>query len=67
MYQVRLAALLARDKRLRRLPVKPAELPGLPDAVTAAGDVRTLPSMWTGRGGLDGFYIARLQTMELGR
>jgi 16S rRNA (cytosine967-C5)-methyltransferase len=56
----RVAALLARDKNLRRLPVQPAELPGLADAVTPSGDVRTLPSMWAERGGLDGFYIARL-------
>ena len=44
----RLEALLARDKRLRRAPVEPAELPGLGDAITPAGDVRTLPSMWAG-------------------
>ena len=57
----RVAALLAHDKRLARLPVQPAELPGLADAITPAGDVRTLPSMWPERRGLDGFYIARLR------
>lgn len=57
----RVAALLAHDKRLTRLPVQPAEMPGLADAITPAGDVRTLPSMWPERGGLDGFYIARLR------
>jgi 16S rRNA (cytosine967-C5)-methyltransferase len=57
----RVEALLARDTRLARLPVQPAELPGLTDAITPAGDVRTLPSMWPERRGLDGFYIARLQ------
>jgi 16S rRNA (cytosine967-C5)-methyltransferase len=57
----RAEALLARDTRLARLPVQPAELPGLADAITPAGDVRTLPSMWPERRGLDGFYIARLQ------
>ena len=36
------------------------ELPGLAEALSPAGDVRTLPSMWAERGGLDGFYIARL-------
>ena len=56
----RVEALLARDPRLSRLEVLPAELPFLADAVTPAGDVRTLPSMWPDRGGLDGFYIARL-------
>lgn len=57
----RIEALLARDRRLKRMPVQPAELPGLESAVTPQGDVRTLPSMWPERGGLDGFYIARLQ------
>jgi 16S rRNA (cytosine967-C5)-methyltransferase len=56
----RVDALLAREPRLRRLPVQPAELPALEEAITAQGDVRTLPSMWPERGGLDGFYIARL-------
>lgn len=56
----RIEALLARDKRLSRVPVQPAELPGLDGALTRDGDVRTLPSMWPERGGLDGFYIARL-------
>jgi 16S rRNA (cytosine967-C5)-methyltransferase len=57
----RLEALLARDKRLCRVPVEPAELRGLGDAITPAGDVRTLPSMWPERRGLDGFFIGRLQ------
>jgi 16S rRNA (cytosine967-C5)-methyltransferase len=56
----RIDALLERDSRLSRRKVSPAELPDLADAVTPAGDVRTLPSMWPERGGLDGFYIARL-------
>ncbi|MBM3649270.1 MAG: RsmB/NOP family class I SAM-dependent RNA methyltransferase [Alphaproteobacteria bacterium] len=56
----RVAALLGRDKRLARVAVRPEELPGLAEAITPAGDVRTLPSMWAERGGLDGFYIARL-------
>ena len=57
----RVEALLARDKRLARRPVQPAELPGLESAITGEGDVRTLPSMWAERRGMDGFYIARLQ------
>jgi 16S rRNA (cytosine967-C5)-methyltransferase len=59
----RVEALLARAPRLKRVPVDAAELPGLADALTPAGDVRTLPSMWAERGGLDGFYIARLRAM----
>jgi 16S rRNA (cytosine967-C5)-methyltransferase len=56
----RVEALLDREPRLQRVPVVPAELPGLAEAITPAGDVRTLPSMWSERGGIDGFYIARL-------
>lgn len=56
----RLDALLARDKRLARVPVQPTELPGLEAAITKDGDVRTLPSMWPERGGLDGFFIGRV-------
>ena len=58
----RVEALLARDPRVKRMPVEPAELPGLTEAITPAGDIRTLPSMWPERGGLDGFYVARLRT-----
>jgi 16S rRNA (cytosine967-C5)-methyltransferase len=56
----RVEAALARGAPLARVPVRPCELPGLPDALTELGDVRTLPSMWPERGGIDGFYIARL-------
>ena len=34
---------------------------GLPEAITADGDVRTLPHHLGERGGLDSFYIARLR------
>jgi 16S rRNA (cytosine967-C5)-methyltransferase len=57
----RVEALLAREPRLRRVPVTEGELPSLAEAVTPAGDVRTLPSMWAERGGIDGFFMARLR------
>ncbi|MDE0388461.1 MAG: methyltransferase domain-containing protein [Rhodospirillales bacterium] len=44
-----------------RLPVLADELPGLPEAVTDAGDLRTLPCHWAEHGGMDGFYAARLR------
>ena len=31
------------------------------DFVTAEGDLRTLPCHWPERGGIDGFYVARLR------
>ena len=45
----------------RRQLIQQAELRGLGEAITPAGDVRTLPSMWPERRGLDGFFIGRLQ------
>lgn len=44
-------------------PVTPAELPGLENAVTARGLVRTHPGMAPGghTGGMDGFFVARFR------
>ena len=58
------AALLAREPRLRRQAIDPAELPGLDGLVSADGDLRTLPCAWAHddarMGGMDGFFAARL-------
>jgi len=56
-----IAALLAGDAPVTLDPVRPDELPGLPDALSADGTVRTLPCHWSAEGGLDGFYVARLR------
>ncbi len=53
------------ESAIRRLPVRaepftPAELAGLPEALTPAGHVRTTPAFWPERGGMDGFFVARL-------
>lgn len=45
---------------LRHDPFRKAELPGLPEAITAAGCLRTHPGMWPEWGGMDGFFAARL-------
>ena len=47
-------------KNFRRDPVIPAELPELHQAITADGDLRTLPHYWSDLGGMDGFYACRL-------
>jgi 16S rRNA (cytosine967-C5)-methyltransferase len=39
---------------------EPLSLPELPEAVTPQGDIRTHPGLWPERGGMDGFFIARL-------
>lgn len=45
---------------LVRAPIAPEELAGLPEAITPAGDLRTHPGLWPDRGGMDGFFAARL-------
>lgn len=61
----RIAALLASGAPVERWPVEPGELPGFdglePSALTADGDLRTLPCHWRELGGIDGFYAARLR------
>lgn len=56
----RIAALLAAAPGLRRMPIRPEEIAGLAEAITPEGDLRTLPCHWQARGGMDGFYAARL-------
>jgi 16S rRNA (cytosine967-C5)-methyltransferase len=61
------ADLLAHDPRIRRDPVAAAEVGGLAEFVTAAGDLRTLPCHLPHPeprlGGLDGFYAVRLKRL----
>jgi len=59
-----IAALLARDERVARLPMTGQDVFGHAEFLTPEGDLRTLPPYlpdpdprW---GGLDGFYAARL-------
>ena len=54
-------AFLAAAPAFARLPLRADALPGLHEAVTAAGDLRTLPCHWAADGGMDGFYAARLR------
>ena len=58
-------ALLARDARLRRRPIAAAEIAGLAECLTPAGDLRTLPCHLADPqarlAGLDGFFAARLE------
>jgi len=56
----RVAALLAGGAPVVRRPIDPAELAGAGELLTPEGDLRTLPCHWAERGGLDGFYAARL-------
>ncbi len=49
---------------LARIPVEADEVGGLAEAITADGDVRTLPCHLAPLGGMDGFYIARLRKLR---
>jgi 16S rRNA (cytosine967-C5)-methyltransferase len=53
-------AFLGRREDFVRDPIQPSEVP---DAlfVSPEGDLRTLPHYWKERGGMDGFYSARLR------
>jgi len=60
------AAALAEDSALVVDPILADEMTVLPDALRADGMVRTLPSFWqqksgNRRGGMDGFFVARLR------
>ena len=57
----RVEAFLAASPGFARLPLGAGALPELDEAVTAAGDLRTLPCHWAAEGGMDGFYAARLR------
>jgi len=56
-----IARLLVDGAPAARMPVDPREIGGLTQAVTPAGDLRTLPSFWAEEGGMDGFFAARLR------
>lgn len=56
-------AFLARNEAFTRLPVTAAELFGHSEMIDAAGDLRTLPSCLKEKGGMDGFYAARLKKL----
>jgi 16S rRNA (cytosine967-C5)-methyltransferase len=46
---------------LEHQPWTVADLPGLPEAITPAGCLRTRPDLWAARGGMDGFFAARFR------
>ncbi|HRC27228.1 MAG TPA: RsmB/NOP family class I SAM-dependent RNA methyltransferase [Alphaproteobacteria bacterium] len=56
-------AILASSAPVRRLPVDPQEVADQPEILTDAGDVRFLPCQTIPQGGMDGFFVARLQKL----
>jgi 16S rRNA (cytosine967-C5)-methyltransferase len=57
----RIEGLLASGAPAERLPISADELGGLGDLVTPEGDMRSLPFHLAEKGGMDGFYAARLR------
>jgi 16S rRNA (cytosine967-C5)-methyltransferase len=61
------AALLAREQSVRRVPISAAEVFGEADFINPDGDLRTLPCHFTDAdsrfAGVDGFYAARLEKL----
>ncbi|MEQ9519265.1 MAG: transcription antitermination factor NusB [Parvibaculum sp.] len=51
---------LSKNPRFERLPITADEIGDLSECLTPQGDLRTLPSHLGDRGGMDGFYAARL-------
>jgi 16S rRNA (cytosine967-C5)-methyltransferase len=54
---------LRRHDHFRRRRVLPDEVFGMTELVSAQGDLRTLPCHLADRGGMDGFYAARLERL----
>jgi len=55
-----IAHFLRRHDEFRRQPISGDEIFGLHELITSDGDLRTLPCHLAERGGMDGFYAARL-------
>ena len=57
----RIEALLASGAPMERAPIAASELGGLGDLLTPDGDLRSLPFHLADKGGMDGFFAARLR------
>jgi len=58
--ETQVIAFLRRNGAFRTAPADPAAVGAPDEALTPEGWLRILPSMWAEKGGLDGFFIARL-------
>ena len=62
--EAQIAAFLESGVPFVRQPISPTEIGGLENPISRSGDIMTLPSHLAERGGLDGFYVARLRRLE---
>ena len=58
--ETQVIAFLRRNPAFKTVAAVPADLGAPEEALTPEGWLRILPSMWAEKGGLDGFFIARL-------
>lgn len=59
--ETQVIAFLRRNPAFRTVPAVPAEIGAPDEALTPEGWLRVLPSQWAERGGLDGFFVAKLE------
>jgi 16S rRNA (cytosine967-C5)-methyltransferase len=59
-----IASFLATHREFSRAPIAAAEVFGQSEWITPEGDLRTLPCYFSDKGGMDGFYAARLRRSE---
>ena len=59
--ETQVIAFLRRNPAFRTAPADPAAVGAPPESLTPEGWLRILPSQWAERGGLDGFFAARLE------
>ncbi|HWW12369.1 MAG TPA: rRNA methyltransferase, partial [Brevundimonas sp.] len=62
--ETQIIAFLRRNPAFRTAPAVPAEVGAPDEALTPEGWLRILPSMWAEKGGLDGFFVARLDRVS---
>ena len=58
--ETQIIAFLRRNAAFRTAPADPAAVGAPAEALTPEGWLRILPSMWAEKGGVDGFFVARL-------
>ncbi len=62
--EAQIARFLSGREAWGRNPIRADELSVPAEAITQAGDLRTLPCHWAEQGGMDGFFAARLIRKE---
>ena len=62
--ETQIIAFLRRNSAFRTVRAVPAEIGAPEEALTLEGWLRILPSQWAERGGVDGFFAARLERIS---